>query len=1281
MSALANFSPAAVTVVKLLAYPFRAAPTADIVADGVAFLAGGGTAAQLLNFLFNLKVPQSPFTAYASTSTDGTFASALVDNLTDGSAIGVAKKAAWVAELTPMVAQSATRGDLVMAVIAVVESYQGTDADVGSLKALFAARVATATAFAQSAAGALYNGQGFAQLLAPMAPPSYHLSADADVFNEGTSITLSLATTNVPAGTNLAYTLSGAGITAADLVGGSLSGTMTVDTSGKAHATLNLVADATTEGAETLHVSLGNGAAQLDLKINDSSVAPAPTPTYSLVASPVAQNEGSDIVFTLSTTQVAAGTALTYSLSGAGITAADVVGGLLSGLFTVGADGTASSTVHLAADATTEGTEVLRLQLSGNLAQIDATVNDTSLTPPPAPTPDLVLIADAMTSSHAGPPATPAEGEIKINTYLSADLLDQRGAVPLRMSLADLMATSATAGAPLDTTNHRADRGNIAQLSNQALFKFDLGGGIDRVDYSAESGRIVAVVSNEVAADTQYVLVNDNATDRVFDQASDRMDLLKGVEEVVASAGGGVLDLTAWGRDLTLNFSRNFRPAFDTDMVKDREQHRIELVDTATGVPLDRAYFEYRDAGFDAGVIQPLAIWSVVEGSDRNETLVFTSFEAQDQRASHLRGGINSVKFNELTASILVDVGIAPWVASTNLADDTNASGVVTATTLFTVGDGVTLLGVNGNITTSHTPDNAVAPGLLKIAGSQDAEDAVSFQATNLPKLITLGQTINGSDVLSVRLVAGPSSSAIELSGFELLRDNGASDDVYVVANIVKATLGHPKLVDAAGDHDTVRLATEALASTAVGGVAGTVQLDTLNAVGTGFNFDFDVLDLSAVNATALTVVGTAGTDDELVVGALSTLAAVSQFESLVLTDASIDKGAALIFDLDGGAVRAGATKLFNYSGSVLSAGGEVFGTAGQAAAVAPVATGMSFTVIDSGAGAGATVWGGRGPDILIGGAGDDTLRGGSGNDTLSGGLLAETWSFSLGGTPDAVAAAANRLTITMTIDGTVLTLVEAAVADTAYGDGNGAVVDGSSVSVIGPALAGLVNGNLAAINAGPGSGLLTDASYNPITGSLLLSFAPGVNANDVVSVALNSGTGPDVGSFSLLAGPHRDGSDGGADTMVFEATGALNGSDTVVDFTKASDKLRVTAFTGGAVTSAGVPISGATGGAFAGLSRQVELVFAKASGSLSAADFATAATTGKFTLPEGSKCVVAVTADPTGSLGDAANTPVNLYYVDNGAAAGLSDLSVALVATISGPTELSLSDIYWGLG
>ena len=1287
MSALENFSPAAISVVKLFAYAFRSAPTADLVAWGVNELRLGNTPAGLENFLFNYPVPQSPFTAYGVSSTHTAFVTAFVDNVSADITLAGTVKAEWVAYLVPLVSQYPSRGDFALAITSLVETYGGSEPNLLALKASLAARAEKAAAFAQSPAGAVYDGHGFGQLLQPLAPipvPTYLLSANPLSVDEGNAVTFTLQTTFVAAGTVLAYTLSGNGITGADVAGGLLTGSLTVNAAGQGSTTLVMVADARTEGNETLRLSLAGGLGQVDVVVRDTSLDPPLLPTYALSQNVAAQNEGASVTYTLATTHVAAGTTVAFTLTGAGITAADITGGVLAGFFTVNAQGVGTVTVTLVADAATEGTEVMRLQLTGNAGQIDTIINDTSLTPPPVGTPDLLLIADAMNNSNAHAPGSALEGEIPFNSYLTADLLNQAGVADVRMTVAALKATNAVAGAPLDPTNLSADRGNLPQVSNQSLFNFDLGAQVDRVDYSAETGKIVAVISTEAAADTLWVMVNDNGVDNNFSGATDRVDTLKNVEEVVASAGGGVLDLSYSSRDWLVSFSRNFNAGSDVDASKDRATHRIELSDLNSGLPYGRTFFEYRDAGGNADVTQATAAWTQVQGSDRNETLVFTSAQSLEARSNVLRGGANSVKFNDLTRSILVDVAMSLWVPSVTPADDSNGTGLTTATTTFTNGDGVTPLSGNTSVTSSHTPDHGVAAGSLRIAASQDAEDAVSFTSTALPKWFTLGQSSGGVDSVSVRLVSGPAVNALELTGFELLRDNGASDDLYVIDNIFRATQGSPRLVDGIGsDHDAVRLGDEALGSAAVGGAIGAVNLATLNGASPGFGVDFDVLDLSAITATGLQANGTVGTDDELVVGRLASLSAVTQFEALVLTGSSTDKGTALTLDLDAGTVKAGATTLFSYGGATLSAGGLVFNSAGQAGSVAPVNTGFNITVVDTTAGPGATVWGGAAADLLTGGAGNDVLRGGGGNDTLDGGVpggngsFTETWAFNISGTPDAVAAAANRITIAMTIDGAALTLSEAAAADTAYGDGNGAVLDGASRSTIGVAMAGLINANLASINAGPGSGTLTGASFDNTSGTVLLSFLAGTNANDVVTFVLNSGAGPDGGSFVLSAGVNVNGGNGGFDTFVFERNAALNGRDTLLNFTPASDKLDLSAFAGAPISAASTSINASVGGTLAGVATTAEFVYNAVLGVLSSTDFSVASAAGKLVLADGAKCVVAVTADPTGARGDASNTAVALYYVENGAAAGLSDLSVVLVGTISGPVELSLGEIF----
>lgn len=106
---------------------------------------------------------------------------------------------------------------------------------------------------------------------------------------------------------------------------------------------------------------------------NDALLAPAPT--YALQASALSVNEGASATFTLSTTNVAAGTAVPYTLSG--ISLADVVGGTLQGTAIIGANGRATISVAIAADGVREGAETLTVAAGG--ASTSVVINDTSV--------------------------------------------------------------------------------------------------------------------------------------------------------------------------------------------------------------------------------------------------------------------------------------------------------------------------------------------------------------------------------------------------------------------------------------------------------------------------------------------------------------------------------------------------------------------------------------------------------------------------------------------------------------------------------------------------------------------------------------------------------------------------------------------------------------------------------------------------------------------------------------------------------------------------------------
>jgi hypothetical protein len=103
------------------------------------------------------------------------------------------------------------------------------------------------------------------------------------------------------------------------------------------------------------------------------------TPTYSLFSNQATVNEGSSATFTLTTTNVASGTALTYSLSG--VSSSDLTSGSLSGTVTIGSNGTGTITIPIAADNLTEGSESVTVTVQGATASTFIADTSTTLKP------------------------------------------------------------------------------------------------------------------------------------------------------------------------------------------------------------------------------------------------------------------------------------------------------------------------------------------------------------------------------------------------------------------------------------------------------------------------------------------------------------------------------------------------------------------------------------------------------------------------------------------------------------------------------------------------------------------------------------------------------------------------------------------------------------------------------------------------------------------------------------------------------------------------------------
>ena len=104
-----------------------------------------------------------------------------------------------------------------------------------------------------------------------------------------------------------------------------------------------------------------------------------PAATYSISPLQASINEGSIATFTVTTTNVASGTSLAYTLSG--VSASDITGGSISGTTTVGSNGQATISVPIAVDHMTEGNETLTVTVQGKTAS--TTIVDSSLTSQP----------------------------------------------------------------------------------------------------------------------------------------------------------------------------------------------------------------------------------------------------------------------------------------------------------------------------------------------------------------------------------------------------------------------------------------------------------------------------------------------------------------------------------------------------------------------------------------------------------------------------------------------------------------------------------------------------------------------------------------------------------------------------------------------------------------------------------------------------------------------------------------------------------------------------------
>jgi len=225
------------------------------------------------------------------------------------------------------------------------------------------------------------------------------VTPSATILTEGSPVTFNLSSNQL---SSTLYwdlnTVSGT-INASDFVGAATTGSFTTNGSGVGSTTLTLANDLTTEGTESFQLQVRTGstsgtiiATSATVVVLDTSLTP---PIVSVSPSTTSVNEGSAVTFNVSSNQLSSTLYWTLNPISGTINASDFVGAATTGSFTTNGSGVGSTTLTLANDSTTEGTESFQLQV--RTVSTSGTISTTSST---------ITVADTSTAIPIDPPAS-----------------------------------------------------------------------------------------------------------------------------------------------------------------------------------------------------------------------------------------------------------------------------------------------------------------------------------------------------------------------------------------------------------------------------------------------------------------------------------------------------------------------------------------------------------------------------------------------------------------------------------------------------------------------------------------------------------------------------------------------------------------------------------------------------------------------------------------------------------------------------------------------------------
>ena len=196
--------------------------------------------------------------------------------------------------------------------------------------------------------------------------PAYSITESSTSVNEGSSVSFTVNTTDVGAGTTLYFNATGGQVDAADFSDGSLSGNFQIigtgTTTGVATFVRSIATDFNTEN-ETFSMQIRTGSLTGPVVATSNVITIGDVvATFSVAESATTVNEGGSVTFTLSGNNIPAGTYYytIYEIEGV-VAAADFSPAATSGSFTV-SNNSGTLTLILTEDRTTEGVDKFKVQ-------------------------------------------------------------------------------------------------------------------------------------------------------------------------------------------------------------------------------------------------------------------------------------------------------------------------------------------------------------------------------------------------------------------------------------------------------------------------------------------------------------------------------------------------------------------------------------------------------------------------------------------------------------------------------------------------------------------------------------------------------------------------------------------------------------------------------------------------------------------------------------------------------------------------------------------------------